>query len=66
MGAKTYLLRILVALLVFNAVGASLLGLGLFITVPMSVLMLTAVFRQLNTRGRAENGALSAANTCDS
>lgn len=49
-GTKTYLLRICVALLVLNALGASLLGLGLFITAPLSVLMMTAVYRQLSTR----------------
>ena len=49
-GAKTYLLWIFVALLVFNALGASLLGLGLFITVPLSVLMMTAIYRKLSTR----------------
>jgi hypothetical protein len=49
-GTKTYLLWIFVALLVFNALGASLLGLGLFITVPLSVLMMTAIYRKLSTR----------------
>jgi len=49
-GIKTYLLWILLALFVLNALGASLLGLGLFITVPLSVLMMTAVYRQLSTR----------------
>lgn len=49
-GTKTYLLRILVALLVLNALGAGLLGLGLFVTVPLSVLMMTKVYRQLSTR----------------
>ncbi|HVS87391.1 MAG TPA: hypothetical protein VHF01_04105 [Candidatus Acidoferrum sp.] len=51
MGTETYLLAIFVALLVFNALGASLLGLGLFITVPLSVLMMTALYRQLNKAG---------------
>jgi hypothetical protein len=49
-GTKTYLLWIFVALLVFNALGASLFGLGLFFTVPLSVLMMTAVYRKLSTR----------------
>lgn len=49
-GAIPYLLRILVVLLVLNLLGASLLGLGLFITVPLSVLMLTAAYQQLNAR----------------
>lgn len=48
MGTKTYLLRILVALFVLNTVGACLLGLGLFITVPLSVLMMTAVYQRLS------------------
>lgn len=39
---KMYLLWILVALFALNAIGACLLGLGLFITVPLSVLMMTA------------------------
>ncbi len=50
MGTKTHLLWILVVLLVFNVLGASLLGLGLFITVPVSVLMMTKIYRQLSTR----------------
>lgn len=49
-GTKTYLLAILVSLLVLNVVGASLLGLGLFVTVPLSVLMMTAVYQQLSAR----------------
>jgi hypothetical protein len=49
-GTKAYLLWIFVALLVCNALGASLLGLGLFITVPLSVLMMTAIYRKLSTR----------------
>lgn len=49
-GKKTYLLRIFLALLVLNVLGTCLLGLGLIITVPLSVLMMTAVYRQLSTR----------------
>ena len=49
-GAEAYLLRILVALLVLNALGASLLGFGLLVTVPLSVLMMTAVYQQLSAR----------------
>lgn len=49
-GTKTYLLAICVSLLVLNVLGASLLGLGLFVTVPLSVLMMTAVYRQLDAR----------------
>jgi uncharacterized membrane protein len=44
-----HLLSIFVVLLVLNVLGASLLGFGLFITVPLSVLMMTAVYRQLST-----------------
>jgi uncharacterized membrane protein len=57
-GTKIYLLWILVALLAFNAVGACLLGLGLFVTVPLSVLMMTAFYRQLSTRSLADPSAL--------
>jgi hypothetical protein len=54
-GAKPYLLRVFVVLLVLNVLGASLFGLGLFITVPLSVLMMTAVYRQLSSRGRVDS-----------
>jgi uncharacterized membrane protein len=59
MGSKTYLLWILVFLLVLNVLGASLLGIGLFITVPLSVLMMTTIYRQLNTRSRVESSGIS-------
>jgi hypothetical protein len=49
-GKKMPLLWILIALLALNAVGACLLGLGLFITVPLSALMMTAFYRQLSAR----------------
>jgi hypothetical protein len=39
--------------------GASLLGLGLFITIPLSVLIMTAVYRQLSARGRVDSSAIS-------
>ena len=58
-GSKTYLLWILVFLLVLNVLGASLLGIGLFITVPLSVLMMTTIYRQLNTRSRVESSGIS-------
>lgn len=48
-GAKTSLLAILVSLLVFNLLGASVLGLGVFVTVPLSALIMTATYRQLKT-----------------
>ena len=57
--SKTYLLWILVFLLVLNVLGASLLGIGLFITVPLSVLMMTTIYRQLSTRSRAEPSGIS-------
>jgi hypothetical protein len=49
-GTRTYLLGILIALFLLNVLGASVLGLGLFITVPLSVLTMTAVYRQLRAR----------------
>jgi hypothetical protein len=48
-GATASLLRVLAALLLLNVLGASLLALGLFISVPLSVLILTDVYRQLTT-----------------
>jgi hypothetical protein len=48
-GATTGLLWILAALFVLNLLGASLLALGLFVTVPLSVLIMTDVHRQLAT-----------------
>ena len=48
-GATADLLKFFVALLLFNLLGACLLGLGLFVTVPMSGLVTTAVYRQLRT-----------------
>jgi uncharacterized membrane protein len=47
-GEQGYLLRVLFVLFVLNVVGASLLVLGLFITVPVSLLMMTAVYRKLS------------------
>src|SRR5260370_33280801 len=46
-GATTGLLWILAALLVLNLLGACLLALGLFITTPLSVLIMTDIYRQL-------------------
>jgi hypothetical protein len=48
-GMKLYLLWIIVILCALNVLGASLLGIGLFVTVPLSVLMMTAVYRCLST-----------------
>ena len=49
--SKARLTAILLALLAFNLLGASLLGLGLLITLPLSLLTMTAVYRQLSTPG---------------
>ncbi len=54
-GETMGLLRILAALLVLNLLGASLLALGLFITVPLSVLIMTDVYRQLTVPSLAES-----------
>ncbi len=54
-GTTMGLLRILAALLVLNLLGASLLALGLFITVPLSVLVMTDVYRQLTVPSLAES-----------
>lgn len=43
-----YLLGILAFLLGLNVLGACLLGLGLFVTIPLSILMMTAVYRKLS------------------
>ncbi len=57
-GATTDLLRILAALFVLNLLGASLLALGLFITVPLSVLIMTKVYRQLTTPPPSDSSAM--------
>jgi hypothetical protein len=49
-GQTASFLAIFAALLVFNLLGASLLGLGLLVTIPLSLLMLSAVYRQLSVR----------------
>jgi hypothetical protein len=46
-GATGRLTATLVILFVFNLLGAALLGVGLFVTVPISVLMMTSIDRQL-------------------
>ena len=51
-GAKFSLLALIVWLVVFNMLGACLLGVGLFVTAPMSALMMAAVYRQLSGGGR--------------
>jgi uncharacterized membrane protein len=45
--ARMHLLIFFLFLILLNALGASLLGLGLLITVPLSALMLASVYRQL-------------------
>jgi hypothetical protein len=57
-GATTGLLWILAALFIFNLLGASLLGLGLLITVPLSVLIMTDVYRQLTTPPSSDSSAM--------
>jgi hypothetical protein len=47
-GATSRLVAILVTLLVFNLLGAALLGVGLFVTVPISVLMMASIYHQLS------------------
>jgi hypothetical protein len=49
-GAGIKLLGICAALLLLNVLGASLLGLGLFITIPVSALVATAIYRKLSSR----------------
>jgi len=56
--ATTGLLWILAGLLILNALGACLLALGLFITVPLSVLMMTDVYRQLTMPPPADSSAI--------
>jgi hypothetical protein len=46
-GATRRLAATLVTLVVFNLLGAALLGLGLLVTVPLSVLMMASIDRQL-------------------
>ncbi len=57
-GARTDLLWILVALLVLNLLGASLLALGLFISVPLSLLIMTDVYRQRTTPPPTDSSAM--------
>ncbi len=47
-GATTRLAATLITLFVFNLLGAALLGVGLFVTVPISVLMMASIDRQLS------------------
>ena len=46
-GVRSGLLATLVFLLALNVLGASLLGLGLFVTIPLSALTMTHAYRQL-------------------
>jgi uncharacterized membrane protein len=50
-GALGQLSLLITALLLLNVLGAAVLGLGLFVTVPLSVLIMATVYRQL-TRSR--------------
>jgi uncharacterized membrane protein len=47
-GASGQLAVTVVALVAFNLLGAALLGLGLVVTVPLSVLTMATIFRQLS------------------
>ena len=47
--SKFSLFILLMAIILLNLVGASLLGVGLFVTVPVSVLVKTYVFKQLES-----------------
>ena len=47
-GNSIRLLAIIAALVIFNVIGACLLGIGLFITIPLSTLVMTAVYKQLS------------------
>lgn len=47
-GATGRLAATLVTLFVFNLLGAAMLGIGLFVTVPISVLMMASINRQLS------------------
>jgi hypothetical protein len=49
-GAEAYLLRMLLVLVALNLLGASVLGIGLFVTLPLSVLVLATVYQRLSTR----------------
>jgi hypothetical protein len=46
-GATGQLSLLIVALLLLNVLGAAVLGLGLFATIPLSVLVMASVYRQL-------------------
>src|SRR5262249_5520983 len=48
-GAWAGLFGVLAALLLFNVLGACLLGLGLLITVPLSALVTAGIYRQLSS-----------------
>ena len=54
-GVLGQLALLLVALFLLNVLGACVLGLGLFITIPLSVLMLADVYRQL-TGAKGQGG----------
>lgn len=46
-GNMAPLMAIIGSLLLFNVIGACLLGVGLLVTIPLSVLTMTAVYKQL-------------------
>lgn len=55
-GKKLYLLTIIAALLVFNFLGACLLGIGLLVTVPLSTLMMVSIYQQLKNKLQIPTG----------
>lgn len=50
-GNRSKMSAIFAGLVLFNILGASLLGVGVFITIPVSALVMTAIFRQLRPSG---------------
>jgi hypothetical protein len=63
-GAAGRLAATLATLFVFNLLGAALLGVGLLVTVPISVLMMASIDRQLSATARTVGRALSDSNIC--
>ena len=49
-GRRGYLMLICLSLLLFNMLGAALLGLGLIVTVPLSILTCAHVFGTISNR----------------
>jgi hypothetical protein len=47
-GSMRFLLLFFIIIFLLNILGASLLGIGLIVTIPLSVLMTTSIYRQLS------------------